>query len=74
MLHKYDDILEELTLEERMDIAYENAFGDLYSGQPLEDLTENLKTDLYKVIRLSFLAGFRAAGGRIPEGSEETFL
>lgn len=52
--------------EEQLQIAYDRAFDELYTGEELDKLMERLKDDLYRIVSLSFQAGYRAAGGSLP--------
>lgn len=56
----------EKSLEEHIQVAYDHAFDEFYAGEELDRLMERLKDDLYHIVSLSYLAGYRAAGGSIP--------
>lgn len=52
--------------KEQLQAAYDMAFDDFYSGEKLDRLMEVLKDDLYNIISVSYMAGYRAAGGTPP--------
>lgn len=56
----------EKSLEEQIQAAYDLAFDEFYSGEELDKLMEDLKEDMYRIVSLSFRAGYRAAGGSLP--------
>ncbi len=62
----YDDMENKMTAKEQFDVSFEAAFGEFYSGGPLEGLFEKRDSILYQMLRLAFLSGFQAAGGKVP--------
>lgn len=58
--------ISEKPLEKLLLAAYDHAFDEFYSGEKLDKLMETLQDDLYQIISLSYLTGYRAAGGSLP--------
>lgn len=58
--------ISEKSLEEQLQVAYDHAFDEFYSGEELDRLMETLKDCMYQVVACAFLTGYRAGGGSIP--------
>ena len=62
----YEDAIDHKSLQEQFEASLDNAFRDFYASRALDPFVDALKDDFAAALRLAFLAGYQAAGGRPP--------